>query len=64
MHDKTAASIMIKTKMILKLLVSPNVLVNEERKEGGDRKRQNEMGFFIMRQNKLKNVISILFLKD
>lgn len=44
--------------------VSSNVLVNEDRKGGGDRKRQNEMDFFIMRQNKLKNVIPFLFLKD
>lgn len=44
MHDKTAASVTTKTKIILKLLISTNVFVNEERK-GGDRKRENEMGF-------------------
>lgn len=64
MHDNTEASITIKTKIILKLLISPNVLVNEEKKGGEDGKRQNEMSFLIMRQNKLKNVIPFLSLKD
>lgn len=41
--------------------VSPNVLVNEERKGEGDRKRQNEMGFFIMRQKKAKKCDSLPF---
>lgn len=64
MHDNTEASITIKTKIILKLLISPNVLVNEEKKGGEDGKRQNEMSFLIMRQNKLKNMIPFLSLKD